>query len=882
MTIGFSMLPSQSNIEYAQPFAEEMPWVISLGEVSPQARFLVGEKAYRLAQLSQAGFQVPHGYCITVSGYQQYLAHQDDKSALPRDLSEEILRVHRALNLSTVAVRSSALDEDQNERSAAGIYPSYLNIQQENELLTAIADCFNSSNCEQAQRYRRLHRHDDETAMAVLVQAQVEASSAGILFTADPVSGNPDHIHVNAILGLGEPLTSGELTPDHYVQDRTGNLVQQTIAVQPWMHTVKGRRPVPQSLQNKSTLCPLQLSQLSHLAHRIEQHEKMPVDIEFAFDAHGLQVLQVRPITSAVFHEGKKLDKYIAREKMSIQQKLSALRQRGRIKQANSILSNGNIAELLPSPTPMSFGLFNLIFAGHNGAIARGRQRLGYTVDADVCDGLFHLVAGQPYFLLEIDAHTYDIGLSQPIARIHENVQQNPSLANYPELGLYEQLLTDAQAQQEYPNQEASTRVHAHANFNRLQRKLAAAFDGETMGAQEQRWRDYLQDKTAARLCDLDLPQLTSRLHTLVSHLQQDTCKEFVSVARLGFYFYELCRVRMLGLSTQEQASYLAELFQGLQRTPISDQHRDLEKVRNGSMTMYAYLQSYGHLSTNELEVSLPRYHEDPGPLQGLIQGPSLTDRSHQKQRTKRINSERSLRAEHLPPSSNLDFWRDLRLAQRFLPLRERVKYFFLAEYDLVRATLLEIESRLNLDQGDIFYLRPQEIDSCSQSPKAWSETIYQRRQDHQLATCLARQHRMPAVLFEDNLEQLGAEQPLNPSNSWRGQAVSPGFIEGTAWVVETLEEAGNLKMELGPDQILVIPSLNLGLSALLGNLGGLIVETGGLLAHSACQARERGIPAAVLPGATVRLRSGDRIRLDGANGLIQMVDSSARSAPLF
>lgn len=875
MTAGFNMRQSQSNIEYAQTFAMEIPWVVSLGEVSLHARYFVGEKTYRLAKLAQAGFQVPRGYCITVSGYRQYLANRDNNLALPKDLSEEILQVHRSLNLSTVAVRSSALDEDLNETSAAGIYPTYLNVMQENDLLSAIANCFNACNCEQARRYRHLHRHDDETDMAVLVQAQVEASSAGILFTADPITGDPNYLHINAILGLGEPLTSGELTPDHYVQDRSGNLVRQTIAMQPWMHTVKGQQPVPLALQNQPVLNPSQLSQLNHLAQRIEQHEQVPVDIEFAFDAFGLQLLQARPITSTPFYEQQKLDRYLAREEVSLKQRISLLRRRGRIKQSNSILSNGNIAELLPSPTPMSFELFNLIFAGHNGAIAQGRRQLGYQVDSDVCDGLFQLVAGQPFFLLEIDAHTYDIGLSQPIARIHETVRQNPSLANYPELGLYEQLLNDTQAERHYPVKEALMRVQARKNFNRLQRKHTDNFDDEAMAAKEQRWRDYLQHNKAVRLNDLELPQLTSHLDSLVSHLQQDTCKEFVSVARLGFYFYELCRVRMTELSKQDQDIYLTELFQGLQKTPISEQYQDLEKVRDGSMTMGTYLSRYGHLSTNELEVSLPRYHEDPQPLQEQIRARTLlakpTTRSHQKQRTKRIISERSLRADHFPLSGNFDFWRDLRLAQRFLPLREQVKYFFLAEYDLVRSTLLEIESRLNLESGDIFYLRPQEVGSCSDSPDQWRETIYQRRQEHQLSTCLARQHRMPAVLFEDNLQQLGAEQPLNPSTSWRGQAVSPGFVEGFACVVETMEEAGKLKMELGPDQILVIPSLNLGLSALLGNLGGLIVETGGLLAHSACQARERGIPAAVLPGATVQLQNGDRIRLDGANGLIQM-----------
>ncbi len=873
MTVGFNMLPLPVDSACPAAFVAEIPWAISLAEVGPPARDWVGAKAYRLAQLAQAGFQVPTGYCITISAYQRYRAVQGSAAGLPGELREEILRLHRALNLSTVAVRSSALDEDLQQASAAGIYPTYLNIRHEDDLLTAIANCFMAANCEPARRYRRLHRQKDEAAMAVLVQAQIDATSAGILFSADPISGNRDQIHINAIFGLGEPLASGELTPDHYVQDRQGRLIKQFLAPQPWMETSVGRLPLPASQQNQSTLGHLQLLQLNRLAKRVEQHERMPVDIEFAFDAGGLQLLQARPITSRAHHE-QQLDQYIARERQSLLKKLSALRLWGRIKQPCSILSNGNIAELLPSPTPMSFGLFEQIFAGHSGAIARGRRRLGYRVAADAGEGLFQLVAGQPFFLLEIDAQTYDTGLSQPIERIHQRVEQNPSLANYPELGLYEQLLSAEQAEQLYPAEEALARVQAQTDFNRLQRKHAARFDDQAMGALEQRWRDNLQQNQAICLSELDLPQLVSRFERLVAHLQQETCSVFVSVARLGFYFYDLCRVRLQGVGEQEQSGYLAELFQGLQRTPISDQYRDLEQVRDGCLTLDAYLERHGHFATNELEVSLPRYQEDPEPLLELLRErtaePKPTERSLQELRAKRLGRERAL-CRKLPRGSYTDFWQDLRLAQRFLPLREHVKYVFLAEYALLRATLLEIETRLKLQPGDIFYLRPQELGSGCQTPDGWTEIIAQRRQDRQLASALAHQHRLPAVLFEDQLEQLGAEQPLDSANSWRGQAVSPGIIEGTACVVETLEAAGQMKMELGPEQILVIPSLNLGLSALLGELGGLIVETGGLLAHSACQARERGIPAAVLPGATAQLQSGDRIRLDGANGLIQM-----------
>ncbi len=290
---------------------------------------------------------------------------------------------------------------------------------------------------------------------------------------------------------------------------------------------------------------------------------------------------------------------------------------------------------------------------------------------------------------------------------------------------------------------------------------------------------------------------------------------------------------------------------------------------------MSDYLQRYGHLATNELEVSLPRYHEDPGPLMEMIRARTSLEQeaeySPRSQQNKRIASEQVLQSSHFPPEGHPDFWFDLRLAQRFLPLREHVKYFFLAEYDLVRATLLEIESRLGLEPGDIFYLYPQEIAACRESVAKWRRTISKRRSDHQLASYLAGQNRVPAVLFEKDLGELGVGHQLSPADSWQGQAVSPGYIEGIACVIETLDDVGSLQMDLGPEQILVIPSLNLGLSALLGNLGGLIVETGGLLAHSACQARERGIPAAVLPGATAKLKNGDRIRLDGANGLIQL-----------
>ncbi|MBW2476104.1 MAG: hypothetical protein JRE63_02125 [Deltaproteobacteria bacterium] len=866
---------SQSDINYAHSLTGEVPWVIKLGDVTPEARDWVGEKAYRLARLSQAGFRVPKGYCITVSAYQHYLASRDNNPLLAPELCAEILRIHRSLKLITVAVRSSALDEDQHEASAAGIYPSYLNIRQEANLLNAVAGCFDSANCSEAQRYRRLHHHDELSTIAVFVQAQVEASSSGILFSTDPITGNPDHIHINAILGLGEPLTAGKLTPDHYVMDRHGKLIRQTVAEQAWMHTAKGRKTVPKTEKKSSTLSVSQLSELHCLAKKVEQHEDMAVDIEFAFDAFGIQLLQVRPITCAAFYEQKKIAKYIAREKILLQQRLAELRQQGRLKQSNSILSNGNIAELLPSPTPMSFGLFDLIFAGRDGAIIRGRQRLGYQLAADACDGLFQLMAGQPFFLLEIDAYTYDIGIQQPVARIHKIVEQNPELANYPELGLYEQLLDEARAEENYPHEEARLRLETLKNFNLLQRQHANAFDDDMMAAMEQRWRNYLNAQNAIRLEDLELPGLTERLNGLIKHLQQETCREFVSIARLGFYFYDLCRVRLLDLTPQEQTFYLTVLFLGLQETPISSKHNDLEEVCRGTLTMSEYLHRYGHLATNELEVSLPRYHEDPGPLMEMIRARTSleqeAERSQPSQQGKRIASEKMLENNHMSHDAHPDFWFDLRLAQRFLPLREHVKYFFLAEYDLVRSTLLEIESRLQLEPGDIFYLYPHEISACCESLAKWRRTITKRRTHHQLASYLAEKNRVPAVLFEKDLGKLGVEHQLSPADSWQGQAVSPGYIEGVACVVETLDDLGSLQMDLGPEHVLVIPSLNLGLSALLGNLGGLIVEIGGLLAHSACQARERGIPAAVLPGATAMLNSGDRIRLDGANGLIQL-----------
>jgi len=286
-----------------------------------------GGKGASLARMAGLGLPVPAGFVVPSDALLASLADggEELREALGRGVGAQTAERCRALVLAatpepelaegiasaygdlgdapSVAVRSSAGAEDSEAASYAGQQETYLHVRGCEDVLARIRDCWASFFSERALFYRERKGSLDDVAMAVVVQRMVAADVAGVLFTCDPVRGRRDRMVVEAVFGLGETAVSGQVTPDHYVLTREGEVKKQHIAVQPLalVGTEEGgtaERELNDQEGGAATLDEEQLRALARLGDDLERKLGVPQDIEWAFEAGDLHVLQARPVTA--------------------------------------------------------------------------------------------------------------------------------------------------------------------------------------------------------------------------------------------------------------------------------------------------------------------------------------------------------------------------------------------------------------------------------------------------------------------------------------------------------------------------------------------------------------------------------------------------------
>jgi pyruvate,water dikinase len=297
---------------------EAAPEIVWLGEPAAESRALVGGKVAPLSRLA-ARYRVPPGFALTTRAYDLAGALLGDGpgadgSVLPDLLKRQVEVAYRALAELTgldeppVAVRSSAVDEDGAATSFAGQHDTYLNVIGAEAVCDAIVRCWASARAPRVLEYRRQHGLQTDTArIAVLVQQLVVADVAGVVFSANPLTGCRDETVINASWGLGESIVGGSVTPDTYVARRTGpsadwTIVERGLAEKRRMTVAVpgGTREVdvPRLLAGRPSLTDEQIVEAARLAFDLEQAMGWPVDLEFAHRDDVLYLLQCRPITT--------------------------------------------------------------------------------------------------------------------------------------------------------------------------------------------------------------------------------------------------------------------------------------------------------------------------------------------------------------------------------------------------------------------------------------------------------------------------------------------------------------------------------------------------------------------------------------------------------
>ena len=251
---------------------------------------LAGGKGANLGELIRAGFPVPDGFVITTDAYAAAASAASIdptdpiaararlmEMAVPPEVATAVRDAYRALG-GRVAVRSSATAEDLPEASFAGQQDTILDVDSEAALLNAVRRCWASLWNDRAVSYRTTQAVDERTlGLAVVVQRMVPAQVAGVLFTADPITGRRRRAAIDAVRGLGEQLVSGAVNPDHYLVDvKTGAVLERRGDI------VDDTR----------------LRELAAIGARIEAHYGKPQDIEWAIDGEKVWIVQSRDITT--------------------------------------------------------------------------------------------------------------------------------------------------------------------------------------------------------------------------------------------------------------------------------------------------------------------------------------------------------------------------------------------------------------------------------------------------------------------------------------------------------------------------------------------------------------------------------------------------------
>ena len=301
---------------------------LSARDATDASRF--GPKAANLVRLGRAGLPIPDGFCLAAEAYRHQVAalgletaargafasnHPAEarRHALQMKLGlleqpidpavlQPLLEAWRDLVDRTgalIVVRSSALVEDRFGSSFAGQFESYLGIDDEAEMLTAVRACWAALWSTRALRYMATHELDPaDTAMAVLVQPLVRARAAGggLSRTAD------GGMLVNATLGLGSSIAQGEVTPDRFELDRDGRLLHVAPGRKDHAVSCGHRRrapttePVSAALAAEPCLDATHVSEIARILRRAEDVLGMPVEIEWALDEERVTLLQARPL----------------------------------------------------------------------------------------------------------------------------------------------------------------------------------------------------------------------------------------------------------------------------------------------------------------------------------------------------------------------------------------------------------------------------------------------------------------------------------------------------------------------------------------------------------------------------------------------------------
>ncbi|MFE9369163.1 rifamycin-inactivating phosphotransferase [Streptomyces sp. NPDC006711] len=863
--------------------------VLDLQEAGGTPLALVGGKAGHLGALTRIeGVEVPDGFCVTTEAFARVVTRQppvgqllqrlagvepEDRDAvrtlsaqlrrtieeipLPGDLAAEITdALTRHGERDAYAVRSSATAEDLPTASFAGQQDTYLNIVGPAEILRHISRCWASLFTERAVTYRGRNGIDHRAVrMAVVVQRMVEPRASGVLFTADPVTGNRAIATVDAGFGLGEALVSGLVNPDVF-KVRDGQVLTRTIAAKARaVDAVPGggtrEVAIDAGRQEEPALTDAQAVRLVELGRRIETHFGRPQDIEWCLAGDTFHIVQSRPITTLfpVPDSGDE-ENHVYLSVGHQQMMTDAMRPLGlSVWQLTAMApmpeAGGRLfvdaTRRLASPTSRA-GLLDLIGRGDpltRDALETVLARDGFLPSLPDAQPAGPAPGGAPAAPIETDPAIVTGLIARnraAVAALKREIEtkSGPALFDF---------LLDAFA------------THKRELGDPLSMRAIMAGMEATWWLND-KLLEWLGEKNAADTLTLSAPDnVTSEMGLALLDVA-DAIRPYPEVvAYLG------------GVGDVAGDGFLEELGK-------------LTGGAEARAAIESYLDRYGMRCVGEIDITRPRWSERPSALVPVILDnvrnfqPGAARRRFEQGRQKALAKEQDVltRLRALPDGEHKadETERVIRRVRTFVGYREYPKYGIISRYFVYKQALLREAGRLVRagvldEEEDIFYLRFEELRDVARSGRVDGRLLEERREAFRAYQALTP----PRVLTSEGEALNGAYRRDDvPPGALSGIPVSAGTVEGRARVILDMAHA-----DLEAGDILVTTFTDPSWSPLFVAIAGLVTEVGGVMTHGAVIAREYGLPAVVgVEGATRRIRDGQRIRVHGTDGYVEIL----------
>jgi pyruvate,water dikinase len=885
--------------------------VVPLETLDRTSLLVAGGKAANLGELIHAGFAVPAGFCVTTAAYALVSAQAQleallselegipreessrqmelaiamrtawCRTPLPPDIVKAITRAYRTLSVTSpcpVSVRSSATAEDLPFASFAGQQDTFLNVIGIEAVLASVQRCFASLWNDRAIQYRSslgiAHRN---VRLAVVVQRMVEVEVAGVLFTANPLTGKRREVVIDANPGLGEAVASGATNPDHFVVQTTGGIVDRQLGdkqVQIQAVAKGGTRKI-EADPSPALACisDEQIRALATLGSRVEALYESPQDIEWAIDPSGnISLLQTRPVTSLfplpddVLETSESLRVYLA---FGIQQ--------------------GTYRPF----TPLGISAVRLLASGF-------LMIIGYSPPDYLAGPSFvKEVANRPFFevtaalrssfgrrmlmnaMREAEVHAADsFELLETESRLSIRKVSKFALARALVL-LFVRTLSPWYLLQAWLTPGAGIRrVNRFVQQVRNEAPFEASADAATqLAATEHLLLHCL--RLAFRVSPVMVAGMQS--FSLARRMLGDLATESECLTVLGGSPTNPTvhmNLALWRLSQDIRADTTSrDLLQSSPSEALVQQYQQRTLPAAVQDGLARFLQEYGHQGVCELDLGMSRWSEDPTYVLNIlvsylemeedVLAPDIQIQRSGDSATATIATlSQRARQRHWLRGWLVRFF--LRRAHALAGFREMTRFVIGLLLSKARERLRPVgEAMVRVEKlvqaEDIFFLTFPEVHAMIAGTDL-RELVERRRVN--FARELRRRH-VPLVLLSDGTEPACQREIIQSSTqagrALRGTPASAGCVTAPARVIVDPSAA---HLEMG--EILVAPSTDPGWTPLFLKASGLVMEVGGAMAHGAIVAREYGIPAIVgVAGATQRIATGSHVTLDGAAGMV-------------